>query len=1128
MIHRQNKTCYMKRIRYSSTILFFLPFLLSILSLSANGQEERQKITGTVIGSDRSPLVGAAVKIKSRTIGTTTDEHGKFSINALPTDTIVISYINYVTQFVRVGAKVNIPINLVEAATNMNEVIVIGYGTIKRKELTGVVGKVNMEDLRKAPVTSFDQALAGRIAGVTVSTNDGQPGGGSQIVIRGSSAGQDVSPLYVVDGFPIENLDFNSINTNDIESIEVLKDASSIAIYGSRGANGVIMITTKKGKAEPLKITYTGSEGFSNPTKLMSLLSPYEFVKLQLELDSIQSTPTVWNITEFNRYIGHTNKFTGLLDTIHPLDYYKTVKGYDWQRMLIQTGLLQTHNLSLIGGTPDMRYAINGSYINQKGVIINTGLKKYDGKVSLDSKVSDRTRIGGSLNYSNTTSYGTIPTSGPSGGVVSSMWSFRPVDILGGANLDNGTIDSSQISNGTTVPDNLVNPRQQALNEYRQSTTKTTTLNTYLDYKITDELHFRITGGISNTSLHTESFNNSKTSGGTLALNASGVPFNQNGLTGSLANTNNNNYISESTLSYRKMKDRNHIIDAVGGFTYSYGKSNGNGYSVIQIPQALEGLGVGSLGYGTPTKVGYYPTQNKMYSMLGRVNYSLMEKYIFTLTGRQDGTSRFAAGHQWGFFPSSAFAWRFSREQFMQNHYFHKLASVLTDGKLRVSYGFVGNNRVGDYSSLYQMAFGTSAGYPVNNVNTLGAIPYFIGNKTLTWETTGQLDIGTTLSFLSDRILIDMDYYDKNTRNSLLAVPVPVFTGYNVGSTLQYQNAGVIRNRGFEFSLTTTNIRKNNFTWTSTFNIAFNKNKLLRFYAGIDTKQTSWNLSQSATAWITREGYPISQFYGYKWGGVYQYNDFNKLANGSYVLKSGLPTFATNSTTPVQPGDPKYVDLNGDGVISDADRTVIGNPLPVHTGGFTNDFIYKNFSLNILFQWSYGNQVLNANKLVFDGGYYPTENQFADYANRWTPSNPSNNIPRFTGKGNGSDPDGLTRVSSRLVEDASFLRLKTINLSYNMPSNLVKRVGVSSLRFFISAQNLFTWTKYSGLDPEVSTYRGANPSGTPFGVSGGNALAGVGYSYVQPSSGSAALAQGLDYTAYPRNKVYTLGAVVTF
>jgi len=1110
---------------------FFKTALLSVLFLglltntaivfgqdpSSEIPKSSKKITGVVSSSvDKSPLEGVTVKIKGKSTAVQTGSDGKFTINATPQDTLVFSYINYTDQSIRVGNKTNIPVLLIETPSAGSEVIVIGYGTVKRKDATGSVGKVNIEDLKKAPVTSFDQALAGRVAGVVVSTNDGQPGGSSQIVIRGSTAGQEISPLYVIDGFPIENMDINSINMNDIENIEVLKDASSIAIYGARGANGVIIITTKKGKAEPTRVTYSVSNGSLNITKKLKMLSPYEFVKLQLEIDSVQSTGTTNVITNQKRYIDESQGID--------LDYYKNVKPINWQDLIYRQGTIQTHNLSLIGGNKDNRYAINGGYTEQKGVIINTGLKKYDGKFNFESKYNDKIRYGVTLTYSNTGAYGTQPSSG-SGGVVFGAMAFRPVNIIGAGDLETGFVDSSVLGTSTTVvPDNLVNPKQQALNEYRKNITVTTNLNSFIEYSILPDLKLKITGGVSNTKLTAEVFYNSKTSQGNINKNSSGNYYNNNLINGSINNTNNNNYLTETTLSYRKRFDQNNILDAVAGFSYQRGKSFGNGFSSYKIPLALEGFGINSLGAGTnATNWRYGTTQNQLVSFFGRVNYSLKERYLFTATGRNDGSSKFAAGNQWGFFPSAAFAWRFTQESF-----FKRKKSILTDGKLKISYGLVGNNKVNDFASLYQLALTSNAGYYIDGNYIQGSIPYFYGNKDITWEKTGELNIGTSLSFFKDRILIDIDYYRKETRNSLLNITLPSLAGYANGTNSQYQNAATITNRGLEFSITTTNIQKKNFAWTSSFNISFNKNKIVEFYRGTDIRQIGWNLYQSATAWVAKEGYPISQFFGYKWAGVYQYGDFNQLANGTYVLKPGIATYP-NITGQVQPGDPKYADLNGDGVIDDNDRTIIGSALPIHTGGFSNNFSYKSFKLNLFFQWSYGNQVLNANKMVFNqtGNYYANSNQYAEYANRWTPTNPTNDIPRASSRTNGTDIDGNTRVSSRLIEDGSYLRFKTVSFSYNLPAKYINKMKLNSASIFISIQNLYTFTKYSGYDPEVSTYRAANPANLPSGVSG-NTLGGVGYIYVQPSSGAAALAQGYDYVPYPRSRTFTVGANITF
>jgi hypothetical protein len=389
-----------------------------------------------------------------------------------------------------------------------------------------------------------------------------------------------------------------------------------------------------------------------------------------------------------------------------------------------------------------------------------------------------------------------------------------------------------------------------------------------------------------------------------------------------------------------------------------------------------------------------------------------------------------------------------------------------------------------------------------------------------------------SLNFFEDRISIEADYYNRKTKGALLLATLPATGGYSVGSSGQYQNMGDIMNQGFELTVNTVNIAVKNFKWTSSFNISFNDNKILDFYDGSEVRQTSLTLNGLSTAslpvaWIAQVGQPIAQYYGYKWGGVYQYDDFDKQANGSYILKNGLPTYSAN----VRPGDAKYIDLNGDGVVNINDQTVIGRGAPIHFGGFGNNFTYKGISLNIFFQWNYGNDILNANRIIFEQGpfsgnnqFHTALNQYATFANRWTPDNPTNDIPaaRAVALESGA------KISDRVIEDGSYLRLKTVSLSYSLPTKLITKLSLTGVRFSLSAQNIFTWSNYSGLDPEVSTFRVANPANSPAGTSGQSGTAGSGYSFVQPSSGAPVLAPGLDFTAYPRALTVNFGAEINF
>ena len=1095
----------------------------------ATAQNKVFKVSGVVIDSKGISIPGVNVLVKGTTKSTATDMDGKYTIT-VPKDlsVLVFSYIGLQTKE-EVAKNINgKAVILLDGFSKLDEVIVIGYGTSTKKDLTGSVGRVEMEDMKKAPVTSFDQALSGRIAGVQVTSNDGQPGAGSQFSIRGSSISQDASPLFVIDGFPTENMDLNSINMNDIESISVLKDASSIAIYGSRAAAGVIMITTKRGVEGVPKFTYNYSISYQNDVNRIKVMSPYEYVKLMAELDQQLSTPTVPS----TKYSGiYLNPSQGI-----GLDYYQNVKPLDWAEDLLQLGEIHNHSLKMIGGNKDTKYTFSGGYTDQKGIIINTGMKRYDGRMNFDQKIIQNLRLGVSAGYTNTTTFGTIPNSNNGGGVMYNMWGFRPVNGLTGGDLAGSPVDEDILGdfvNGTStiVPDNLVNPVQQAQNEYRKNVTNTTTLNSFLEYTFWKNFKLKVTGGISTSNIKAEAFYNSKTSQGLMYTFPSGVPINPNGINGQTSNILNSSYLNENILTFKKTVNKKHLFDALAGFTYQYAKTYGFGYKSINIPQSEEQFGILSLDAGTPTlplKVG---SHNQMYSFLGRFNYTYNGKYLFTLTGRSDGTSKVQPGRQWGYFPSGAFAWNFSKESFFKN-----LTSVVNFGKLKASYGMVGNNKVNDFAYAFTYARANSLGYPMYqstaNPYLGGLTPYFYGNDQLGWETTKQLDLGLSLNFFEDRISIEADYYDKRTTGALLLATLPATGGYSVGSSGQYQNMGDIQNSGLELTINTVNVSTKNFKWTSNFNISFNQNKILNFYDGSEVRQTPLTMSGLSTAsfpvaWVAKVGQPIAQFYGYKWGGVYQYEDFDKQANGSYVLKNGLPTYSAN----VRPGDAKYVDLNGDGVVNGNDQTIIGRGAPIHYGGFGNNFTYKGISLNIFFQWNYGNDILNANRVTFEQGPFSGNsqfntklNQYATFEDRWTPDNPTNDIPaaRATAIDTGA------KISDRVIEDGSFLKLKTISLSYSLPPESYAKMGISGIKFSLSAQNIYTWTSYSGLDPEVSTYRVANPANSPAGTTGQAGTAGSGYSFVQPSSGAPVLAPGLDYTAYPRAITVNFGAEINF
>jgi TonB-dependent starch-binding outer membrane protein SusC len=1102
----------------TSRQFMFLLFAL-LFTISTPVFSQQTKVTGTVTDAETGELlIGVSVVVEGTKLGTITDFNGKFTISVdNPVAVVLTSYIGYTTAKTPIDGKSAINIKMESNQKALEEVVVIGYGSMKRKDLTGSVGKVDIEAMAKAPVTSFDQALGGRVAGVVSTSNDGQPGAASQISIRGSSISQDASPLYVVDGVPIENMDVNSINPNDIESIDVLKDASSIAIYGARGANGVLIITTKQPIISAPRVTYSYSDGCQKAVKTMKMMSPYEYVKLQLELDD---------------KAGKTRYHTMYLDNNKgiDLDSYKNIEGNDWQNSLLRTGRVQNHFISISGGNADTKYTSSGSYLDQKGLIINTGLTRYTGNVNIEQKINKNLRSGLNLKYANTLTYGTIPTAGNGGGVVQGMWQYRPVSGVKNQNLLTSLIDSTAFDDffdGTTssLGDNLVNPLAQAENEYRQNTQTASNINVFAEYSFFKNFKFKVSGSYAGNGRNYETFYNSKTQQGLLFTNSNGAIANVNGINGSVSNTTSRNLLNEDLLTYKAKIGSRQTIDALVGFTYQYNDWNSRSFKVLNAPLSTENYGIYNLTSGVASTPNFMGSLSQMYSFLGRINYSVDDKYLLTLSARSDGSSRFTPGKQWGYFPSAAFAWRFSKESFMNN-----FSSILSDGKLRVSYGEVGNNKVGDFSYLpWAGSPSLKDGYPFDNSYVAGGglVPYFYGNDNLTWETTKEFDLGLNLAFWNGRISIDADYYNKVSTDFLLSVTLPSLAGYTNGLNQQYQNTGAISNKGFEFTINTVNIESKDFRWSTNFNISFNQNKILSFYEGKESITTAWGLSGGATAWIAKVGGPISQFYGYEADGLYQYRDFDKLPNGTYTLKNGVPTYAAS----IQPGDMKYKDINHDGVVDINDQITLGSPLPIHTGGLSNTFTYQNFTLDLFFQWSYGNKVLNANKMVFEstGSYFNFSNQFAEYENRWTPTHQDTDIPAARATNPKGDAGTANpRPSSWLIEDGSFIRFKTVSLSYSIPKKVIKKLSINNFTLFVNAQNLYTFTKYSGIDPEVSSYRSANSANSPGESNTGNTASGVGFVYIQPSAGTPVLAQGYDYTPYPRAISFTYGFKIIF
>lgn len=1055
-------------IRIDFLAITMVTFLL-LLSSQLFAQNA-QRISGIVReATDGAPLQGVSVVIKGAGVSTLTNALGSYSIGARSTDTLVFSMLGFESQTIPIGNKTAINLDLHPSQSTLDEVVVIGYGTVNKAELTGSVGVVNMNDMAKAPVASFEEALAGRVAGVQVSSSDGQPGNGMEIVIRGAnSLTQSNAPLYVIDGFPIEDPDPAALNPEDIESITILKDASATAIYGSRAANGVVVIETKKGKVGKPVITFNNQLGYQQITNKMDLMSPYEFVRYQQEYHPVSAAEV---------YL--TNGRT--------LESYREIPAFDFQDVLFQTSSFRNHNIALRGGNDMTRYSVSGSINDQTGVIINSGFKRQQGRVSLDQSVNQDLKVGVNVNYSHNYTYGQRIAAEPgfyTNSIMAKVWGFRPVTGNPDVNLLEDVIDDDEAIFGGSS-DIRLNPLITSQNEH--IVTRATDLlgNAYVQYELADGLVFKSIGSLRSNRRLNENFYNSNTIQGN-PLN----PNNSRGVWGSIGDRDVMSWSNENTMQYKTTLS-DHKITALGGFSMQGNDFKSSGHIAQNVPN--EELGIAGLNQGTPLSITSAASANALQSFFGRMDYNYASKYFITGSFRIDGSSKFAPGNRWAFFPSVALRWNMHNENFL------KSVPAISNAALRGSYGASGNNRVDDFSYLSSLSQPIARAYSFNNQTpTAGVISNNLGNHDLKWETTKSVDIALELGLFKNRVELIAEVYQKTTVDLLLNAEMPISSGY----LNAFKNIGSLRNEGLELTLNTVNIRSKAFTWESSFNISYYKNRIIGLTDGQEELLTMVNFAtggwNNVPLYVSRIGQPAGMMYGYLWDGVYQYSDFDNPSPNEYVLRDNVPNNG-NARTSIKPGDIKYKDLNGDGEVNTADRTIIGRGQPLHIGGFANNLQYRGISLHVFLQWSYGNDIYNANRIMFEGnhnaGTYPGgRNQFASYIDRWSPDNQTNRNYR-AGDG-AAGPIGMW--SSRVVEDGSFLRLKTVSLGYSIPQRYVSRLLLDQLNISVSGQNLLTFTNYSGMDPEVSTR--------------------------VPS----VLAPGFDFSAYPRARTVVFGLNATF
>lgn len=1051
------KRIHFVSLRRASSLLLFL--LLSLTTLQA-----QIKITGTVTDETKETVIGANVTVKGTTIGTITDVNGKYSIEVPDQKSILVfSFIGYTTREIPVGKNKVVDVVMKEDGVMLNEVVAVGYATVKKGDLTGSVSKVDMDDLTKAPVNSFDQALGGRVAGVQVVSGSGQPGSEANIVIRGSntiSNNADGAPLYVIDGFATDDPNAAAYNPNDIESIDVLKDASATAIYGARGANGVIIITTKRGKESAPRVTYDGYVSMQMRPQYLDIMDGSQFVALQQDILSASDMEKT--------YFGYSEN----LGRNRTLEDYKTLPYYNWQKEVFRVAPMTSHHVSLSGGSKNTRYSSSISYYNQQGVIINSSYESLKARLTLDQNITKSLKFGATMNFANNVSIGSAPSQSGGGTAQYFLYQVLAYRPIGYSETDD-LMNSDTVNDDGTYP---YNPLKTIENQVDRTKSRQLNLNTYLNWEIIKNLTFRATFSYSWRTDKRQQFNNSDTYLGDPQYSA-------NGVNGQFSVKEWDSWSNEYTLTYKKRMGKHNLTGMVGASLSSQSISV-LGAQAVQVP--WEENGFWGIQSGTPRTITTTCVENRLMSYFARANYDWQSRYLLTATIRADGSSRFPY-NKWGYFPSASFAWRLSDEPFM-----HLENTPISNLKLRVGWGATGNNNTNsNYPS--SRLYATSDKYAFNNALNPALYITQIANKDLKWETTYQTNIGLDFGLFKNRINGEIDVYNKETKDLLLYAEVPASLGF---SSVQ-QNIGSVRNRGLEISINTVNFPggRGKFKWTTNFNIAFNKNEITALSDGQESRLVGFSSPNVTNAYICKVGHPLSEMYGYVYDGVYQYEDFNEISPNVFVLKDNVPNNTQKRST-IRPGDVKLKDINGDGQVTSEDQTIIGHGLPIHTGGFTNNFEWKNFDLSVFFQWSYGNDVINYNRVKLESLRGKHINQLASAANHWTPR---------TDNGDGTYTDGnytnylcapnrsLTNINtSREVEDASFLRLKTVQLGYNFPAKLLKKARLSSLRLYVTGQNLWTWTGYTGYDPEVSTR-------------------------------NSAMTRGFDYSSYPKTISFTFG-----
>ena len=985
-----------------------LTFLLAFVSMVQFTLAQTVKVQGTVQDSQGKGIPNVTISINGQRGGTTSDKDGNFTLNVNSLQSrLLFSSIGYNNEEVALNGKSSVTVTLTNSESNLGEVVVVGYGTQRKRDLTGSISNVSANQIKNLSLTSPEQALQGRVAGVNVVTSSGTPGSSVNINVRGiGTISGNAQPLYVLDGIPIAtgsysqlgvgNQVLNSladVNPNDIESIDILKDASATAIYGSRGANGVVLITTKRGKNQKTRVNYSGYSGNQTVWKKIEPLSGPDF---QAQLQEQVS----------NRYLGNYEPSALLGSTVHDNGYVNT----NWQNEIFRTAPINSHDISAQGGNDKTKFYAGGSYFDQQGTIIGSRFQRYNFRVNVDNTVSEKFKISSGISLSNSIQ-NRIQNDNNIYGVLSTA-------VLLASDIPVYNPDGTYGKDPTSSTEN---PVLAAKENFNQVNNIRVLANLGGDYQISKAFSFKVNLGADYVSLNEARFYPSISNAGAGVKGQATEAYNK-----SL------NLINENILSFKKDVGK-HGFNALAVASYQ----TQNFESIYALAENFPGNSIRRLSAGSVKKEA--TTSGSSFGIIGyvgRFNYSYDGKYLFSFSVRRDGSSNLGSSTKWGTFPAVSAAWRISDEKFMSN------VKFINNLKLRGSRGYSGSNSGGLFASLPLISPGA------NYITSAGLAPSQLGNPNLGWETSIQSDLALEVG-LFNRVNLTAELYHRKTNDLLTSRQL---VG-NSGFLSVNDNIGAITNKGIELGLDGTIINYKKFRWNANLTLTFQKNNVDTIYGGNP-------FGSGFMSWV-QQGYPLSSFRGYRMQAIFQ---------------TTADVVAARDGSAARPGDIKWKDVNSDGVINSADQEILGTALPTYFGGFTNTFSLGNFEMTAFFQFVGGNKIVNYNR-SFAEGMNSVFGQFATVLNRWTPTNPSTTMPRAVW----GDPANNRRASDRWVEDGSFTRLKNLLIGYNFNQNAVKKMKISSLKLFLQAQNLFTWTKYTGFDPEVSTFTVTNTAqGTDF------------------------------------------------